>query len=401
MNASDQSDPVDASDFVEPADLASTDSSQESDGDDFVETPREYVTEESTAKPQVPLLRFQVVRQFPEANPDFSVNPLSKLQIGGGKVRKRKKKRISKSLRHKHPLLLPKLESSVDRFHQSPRGNPLGKSYMLVSQGLSRQPVTDDHVEKHSHKKSDLFSPRNSTTVKSDVLNRQNTATMEEESKPDTVQKECTNSTLGNTVSIMSTSNVELLELEGVQVLPTDNPGKCETMKHYLLDLAADEEDWRLWQQLKATPVEAFDFSTPDEQKTYLDADVAENIEALHKKLTLSYDWSHHPCPIAVFGKKSVTFNRRNPLPLSTAMKNGSLKDLKKLAVTQSQLLATGTASPRVSGTAETMAHGVYSLFQFHSVVECLALHFTSSAQGFCPDNQLVNYTQQTHFISC
>jgi len=128
---------------------------------------------------------------------------------------------------------------------------------------------------------------------------------------------------------------------------------------------------------------------------------VVENIEALHKKLTLSYDWSHHPCPIAVFGKKSMTFNRRNPLPLSTAMKNGSLKDLKKLAVTQTQLLPTGTASPHVSGTVKTMAHGVYSLFQFHRVVDCVAPHYTSFAQGFCLDNQLVNYTLQTHFISC
>ena len=401
MNATDQSDHIAASDNVESTNFVSIETKQ--DTESVEENPTEFSRDECPVNPVIPPLKFEgsADTEFPGENPDFTINPVPsmlKLKIGGGKIKKWKKKVTSKSLKKaRGHLVLPKLQSSIDEFHQTPRGTPLGKSYMLVSQGLSRQPLNDDHseIENCLHRKSDVHSSMSSTSS-SKVNSREaydREKTQETVDRPgeaahnelDNVQKEHTDNTLclGNTVSITSATNVafDLLEMEGMQVLPTNKPSKCETMKHYLLDLAADQEDWQLWQQLKAAPLEAFDFSMLKENKPEPEPDIAVNLGALNKKLTLSYDLSHQPCPIAILGQKSATFSRRDPLPLSTAMKNGSLKDLKQLAVAQSQLMPRVTGAPAVSSAAnaKTMAHGVYS-FCLPST-EWLRAWFPSSAQ--------------------
>ena len=314
--------------------------------------------------------------QYPESFPR-PIAPLE-LQNGRGKIAKRKTKKLTpRPPKQKCRVVLPKLLSSVDKFHhQTPRGSPRGKSYMVVSQQLSRLHFTDDHneIERRSPGESGSSSRSSASSCNLEVRGGEKNVVDSPERTGhtrldivDNVQQGCTDSKdelcARNIVSVTSASKVTLLEVEGSHALPTDESGKCETMKDYLLDIAASQEDWTLWQKWKAAPPDAFDFNTAEERKA---GHVAVNVGALNKQLTLAFNWSHRPPrPIAISGHKTRTFTRKDPLPLSRAMKKGSLKNLKHDVVAQTQL------SPKVTGprykaastmNGVSMAHGVYRL---------------------------------------
>ena len=320
----------------------------------------------------LPLLPYQeCAENDPVEYPEF-LRPFApvKLQNGRGKISKRKKKFTPRASNQKSRLVLPKLQSSVDKFHRTPRGSPREKSYMVVSQQLSRLNLTDDHgeIEKCSPEESESSSGSSvgSCKAKLEVCGREKNAVDTPErtdhSGQDNVQPECIDNKdelcALNIVSVTSASKVTLLEMEGSHALPDDNSGKCATMKDYLLDIAASQEDWTLWQKWKAASPDAFDFNTLEQRK----ADrVAVNVGALNKQL--AFDWSHRPPRPIISRHKSRMITRKDPLPLSRAMRKGSLKDPKQDVVTHTQLLPKVTgARCKAASTMNgwSMAHGVY-----------------------------------------
>ena len=334
----------------------------------------EDTLEECPVNPlRIPLLPYQVCAENdPVEYPEF-LRPFApvKLQNGRGKISKRKKKFTPRPSNQKSRLVLPKLVSSVDKFHRTPRGSPREKSYMIVSQQLSRLNLTDDHgeIEKCSPGESESSSRSSVSSCKAKlkVYGREANADIAADDPErtviglDNVQKECSDNKdelcALNIVSVTSASKVSF-DKEGSHALPTDESGKCATMKDYLLDIAASQEDWTLWQKWKAASPDAFDFNTLEQRK----ADrVAGNVGALNKQL--AFDWSHRPPRPIISRHKSRMITRKDPLPLSRAMKKDSLKNLKEDVVANTQLLpkVTGArykAASTVNGWS--MAHGVY-----------------------------------------
>ena len=317
----------------------------------------------------LPLLPYQeCAENDPVEYPEF-LRPFApvKLQNGRGKIVKRKKKFTPRaSNQNLSRLVLPKLQSSVDKFHRTPRGSPREKSYMIVSQQLSRLNLTGE-IEKCSPGASESSSGSSVSSCKAklEVCGREKNAVDTPErtdhSGQDNVQQECIDNKdelcALNIVSVTSASKVSF-DKEGSHALPTDESGKCATMKDYLLDIAASQEDWKLWQKWKAASPDAFDFNTLEQRK----ADrVAVNVGALDKQL--AFDWSHRPPRPIISRHKSRMITRKDPLPLSRAMKKGSLNSVKQDVVAQAQLLPKVTgARYKAAGTVNgwSMAHGVY-----------------------------------------